>query len=289
MASVWSDIRYAVRVCRAHPGVTLVAVLSLALGIGANSTMFSLVDGMLLRPLPARDPGSLVWISARTAEGRGGAIGWLDYLDLKESATAFADIAVQNRRGAILPHDGEAELALMTLVSDNYFPLLGVEAARGRLFRDDLDRTMQNQPAVVISDSLWRRRFGADPGLIGPHHADERKQLHRGRDPAAGVPWSGARPAQRHLGAGQHLEGDGPPGRARGARSGTVRCDRAAAPGRSHSASPGATRDRGRALAARVPAALPRPAAVRDYGGRANPSVAASSACSCWRLSGWSS
>ncbi|MBI3279603.1 MAG: ABC transporter permease, partial [Acidobacteria bacterium] len=61
----------------------------------------------------------------------------------------------------------EAELALMTLVSDNYFPLLGVEAARGRLFRDDLDRTMQNQPAVVISDSLWRRRFGADPGLIG--------------------------------------------------------------------------------------------------------------------------
>jgi predicted permease len=167
MHSVWSDLRYAIRVFRAHPGVTLVAVLSLALGIGANSTIFSLVDGMFLRPLPVRDPEGLLWVSNQTAEGRQDSLGWLDYLDLKESKGVFADMAAQSRRGGLLEGQAEAELVLLTVVSDNYFSVLGVEAARGRLFRADADAALGNEPAIVISDSLWRRRFGADPALVG--------------------------------------------------------------------------------------------------------------------------
>ena len=167
MHSLWSDLRYALRVFRAHPGVTAIALLSLALGIGANSIIFSLVDGMFLRPLPVRDPKGIVWVQSRTSEGRESGLGWLDYLDLKQSAAAFSDIAVQNRRGGLLSTQDEAEMVLVTVVSDNYFPLLGVEAARGRLFREDLDAALAAQPAAAISDSLWRRRFGADPGMIG--------------------------------------------------------------------------------------------------------------------------
>ncbi|MBI3682328.1 MAG: ABC transporter permease [Acidobacteria bacterium] len=167
MHSVWTDLRYAVRVFSRHPGITFVAILSLGLGMGANSTIFSLVDGMFLRPLPVRDPAGLLWVTGRTAESRQSGISWLDYRDLGESAGAFADVAAQSRRAGLLEGPGEAELVLLTVVSDNYFSLLGVEAARGRLFRPDLDTVPEREPAIVISDSLWRRRFGADPSLVG--------------------------------------------------------------------------------------------------------------------------
>lgn len=166
MHSLWSDVRYTFRLFRAHPGVTVIAILSLALGMGANSTIFSLVDGMYLRPLPVRDPAGLVWVNTRSVEGREADLAWLDYLQLKESAGAFADLAVQNERAGLLNREGESELVLLTIVSDNFFPMLGVEAARGRLFRNDLDAAMANEPAIAISDSLWKR-LGADPSLVG--------------------------------------------------------------------------------------------------------------------------
>ena len=161
-----ADLRHALRVFRTYPGVTTVAILSLAVGIGANSIMFSIVDGMYLRPLPVRDPAGLVWIDNRMADGRSGDMAWLDYRAISSSAPAFADVAAQSRRGGILDNAGELEQVLLTVVSDNYFSLLGVEAARGRLFRPDLDANMA-EPAIAISDSLWRRRFGADPSLVG--------------------------------------------------------------------------------------------------------------------------
>lgn len=162
MRCLWLDLCYAVRMFRAHPGISSIAILSLALGIGANSTIFSFVDGIYLRPLPVRDPGGLVWVNNHTAEGRQLGTSWLDYLDLK-SAGLFADVAAQSRRGAMLDNRGEPELVLLTVVSDNYFSLLGVQAARGLLFGE----ASATEPAVAISDSLWRRRFGADPALVG--------------------------------------------------------------------------------------------------------------------------
>jgi putative ABC transport system permease protein len=167
MRSIWQDVRYASRVLRAHPGTVAIAVLSLALGVGANSIVFSLVDGMFLRPLPVSDPASLVRIEWQSVDGGSSSMAWSDLRSLTESGGAFEDIAAQNRRGGLLDTGGDVELTLLTIVSDNYFPLLGIEAARGRLFRADLDEALTSEPAVVITDGLWRRRFGADPGLVG--------------------------------------------------------------------------------------------------------------------------
>ena len=167
MRSVWQDIRYASRVLRAHPAAVAIAVLSLAIGIGVNSVIFSLVDGLFLRPLPVNDPDNLIRIEWRSTDGRSNAMAWTDLQALKESGGVFADIAAQNRRGGLLDTGSGLEMMQMTIVSDNYFPLLGINAARGRLFRADLDNALKNEPAVVITDGLWRRTFGADEGLVG--------------------------------------------------------------------------------------------------------------------------
>jgi len=167
MRSIWQDIRYSSRVLRAHPAAVAIAVLSLALGIGVNTVIFSLVDGLYLRPLPISDPDSLVRIEWQGTDGRSNAMAWTDLQALKESAGAFADIAAQNRRAGLLDTGGSLELTQLTIVSDNYFPLLGINAARGRLFRADLDDRPNSEPAIVITDGLWRRQFGADPNIIG--------------------------------------------------------------------------------------------------------------------------
>lgn len=167
MRSLWQDSRYAWRVLRAHPAAVAIAVLSLAFGIGVNTVIFSLVDGLFLRPLPISDPDSLVRIQWLSADGRSSAMAWTDLQTLRASAGTFSDIAAQNRRGGLLDVGGSLELTQLTIVSDNYFPLLGITAGRGRLFRAELDDQPGNEPVVVITDGLWRRRFGADPALVG--------------------------------------------------------------------------------------------------------------------------
>jgi len=167
MRSIWHDLRYAARALRAHPVAVAIAVLSLALGIGVNSVIFSLVDGLFLRPLPVADPDSLVRIQWQSTDGRTDGLAWIDLQALRESGGAYSDLAAQNRRAGLLDVGGEIELTPLTIVSDNYFPLLGVTAERGRLFRDDLDNRPNSEPTIVITDGLWRRRFGADPHLVG--------------------------------------------------------------------------------------------------------------------------
>jgi len=167
MRSIWQDIRYARRVLRAHPAAVAIAVLSLAVGIGVNTVFFSMVDALLLRPLPISDPDSLVRIQWQSTDGRSSAMAWTDLQALRESAGAFSDIAAQNRRGGLLDIGASPEMKQLTIVSDNYFPLLGITAERGRLFRADLDDQPGNEPVVVITDGLWRSRFGADPNIVG--------------------------------------------------------------------------------------------------------------------------
>jgi predicted permease len=167
MRGFQQDIRYALRVLRRHPWTASIAVLSLALGVGANAVVFSLVDGMFLRPLPVSNPDQLVRIEWRSADGRPSGMAWIDFNALRTSGGAFADVAAQNRRGGMLGTGADPELVLLTVVSDNYFPMLGVTAAKGRLFAEGLDTSMADEPAVAITDGLWRRRFGADTALIG--------------------------------------------------------------------------------------------------------------------------
>jgi len=146
--------------------MTIVAVLSLALGIGANSAVFSLVDGMFLRPWSVEAPDELVWVRHRALEGQGDSMSYADYRDVREQNTVFSGLVAESRRGGMLKVGGETNLVLVNVVSENFFEVMGVEAAVGRAFSSELDADATD-PGVILSHSLWARRFGQDAGIIG--------------------------------------------------------------------------------------------------------------------------
>ncbi|MBK8725226.1 MAG: ABC transporter permease [Holophagaceae bacterium] len=162
------DLSHAFRGLLRSPGFTATAVLTLALGIGANSAIFSLVDRMMLRPLPLPDPGRLMVVteySGRTAAPRDN-LSWPDFLDLQREATQFTGLAALRSTGLNLTGDAEPEQVRAGMVTANFFDVLQVQPRAGRGFRAE-----EGQPggprAVVLSDRLWKRRFGADPALVG--------------------------------------------------------------------------------------------------------------------------
>ncbi|HSU12929.1 ABC transporter permease [Longimicrobium sp.] len=173
MEGMLQDIRFALRTFRRAPGFALVAVLTLALGIGINTAIFSVVNGVLLRPLPYRDPGALVRLYHVHAEKapQGGPFSPQDFDDLKAGARGFRSLAsywfVPGESGLNLTGDGrEPRRVQGAFVSPEFFPLLGVSAARGRTLRAD-----ENVPGAdrvaVLSDAFWRSRFNADPSAVG--------------------------------------------------------------------------------------------------------------------------
>ena len=170
MDSVLHDLKYAARQLARAPGFTAVIVLTLALGIGANTALFTLTNAMLLRPLPGISHSeSLVWVSAtRGAGGRPTQMSYVDYLELVRGAgkllvgsSAVAETPLSIARG------GEPENVRGQLVSGGYFSLLGVPMAAGRGFSAAEDSAALARPVAVISHSLWSRRFESDPAVIG--------------------------------------------------------------------------------------------------------------------------
>jgi putative ABC transport system permease protein len=163
------DIRYAARRLRRSPGFTLVAVLTLALGIGANTAIYSVVDGVLLRPLPFADANRLVlvWETDRKSGTSREPASWPDYLDLaRQSHTLDGSAALSGAEVTLTPSDGPPVRVSGVAVSQSFFPLVGVQPLLGRLFTPEEDRP--NGPAVVVlGESLWRTAFAADPGIIG--------------------------------------------------------------------------------------------------------------------------
>ena len=161
------DVRYAARQLMRRPGWTLTVVVTLALGIGANTSIFALVNGLLFRPLPVHEPDRLVWVAIM--EGQSGhvrAMSYPGYTELRDRATTLSGLAAVH--GTYFSVGGQrAERVVGDLVSGNYFDLLGVRAALGRTFAPEEDATPGAQPVVVVSDRLWRDRFGADPRAIG--------------------------------------------------------------------------------------------------------------------------
>jgi hypothetical protein len=160
----WSDIRYALRMLLRSPLFTAVSVLSLAIGIGANSTIFSLANGLLLRPRAGlADPDRLVDIG-RSTRGHGfDNASYANYADLRERNTVFTDVAayrIEPRPYSLMGPAG-AERVYGVTVSGNYFSVLGAQPATGRFFGADEDRA-GGPRAVVISHRLWQRRFGGD-------------------------------------------------------------------------------------------------------------------------------
>jgi putative ABC transport system permease protein len=167
------DIRYAFRGLRKNPGFTAVAVLTLALGIGTNTTMFSVVNGVLLEPLPYEQPDRLVniWVDLGVGNQSLPAVHEGDFRDYKERAQLFEDFAAASggsfRAGAgILTGDGKPEQVDVSVVTANFFPLLGVNPMLGRQFTDD-EEALGGPQVAIISHGLWQRRFGADPSIVG--------------------------------------------------------------------------------------------------------------------------
>jgi len=167
------DIRYAFRSLRKAPGFTFVAVLTLGLGIGANTTMFSVVNGVLLKPLPYEQPDRLVniWVDLGVGNQSLPAVHPGDFRDYQQRSTLFEDFAAASggtfRTGAgILTGDGKPEQVDVSVVTANFFPLLGVKPALGKYF-DEEDELIGGAEVAVISHRLWSRRFGSDPSIVG--------------------------------------------------------------------------------------------------------------------------
>jgi hypothetical protein len=165
-----SDIRYALRMLTKNPAFASVVVLTLALGIGANAAIFSLLDKVLLQSLPVANPDQLVVLSAYDPkEGReiDGSFSYSMYQDLRDQNSVFAGVIARGGTRMNVSYDDQTERVRGELVSGNFFEVLGVRPWAGRLFTQDDDRTPGGHPVVVLSYSFWESRFNKDPNLIG--------------------------------------------------------------------------------------------------------------------------
>jgi putative ABC transport system permease protein len=163
--SLNQDLRYGLRMLRRNPGLTCVTVLMLALGIGANTAIFSVVNAVLLRPLPYHDPDRLVLVSHYRANRGESAFG-ADLLEWRDQAKSFEEIAGYAFDSADLRGNGETERLSSGMISAGLFEMLGVAPALGRTFTPEEDK-LGGPPVAILSDSLWRRRFDGDPRVIG--------------------------------------------------------------------------------------------------------------------------
>src|SRR6185369_2298165 len=166
MASLWSDLRYGLRLLRHAPGFTAVAVGALALGIGANTAIFSTVDAVLLRPLPFADPDGvvMVWEDATFAGFPRNTPAPANFVDWKKRNHVFSDMAATRGTSANLTADGPPEQVMGRAATANFFDVLGVKPVAGRVFTEDEDRT--GAPVAVISYALWQRRYAGSVDVI---------------------------------------------------------------------------------------------------------------------------
>ncbi len=167
MGTLTQDVRHGFRALRKNPGLTTAAILSLALGIGANTTIFTWVKAVLLRPIPgASDPGSLFVAVMMTRDGIRHSWSHPNFQDVRDRATSF-DMIAQDDLDLSLVADGHAERAFGALVSGNYFQVMGVGAAAGRLLTPTDDLTPGGHPVAVLSYPYWQRRFGGNRDIVG--------------------------------------------------------------------------------------------------------------------------
>jgi putative ABC transport system permease protein len=166
MNVLWQDLRYGARMLLKNPGFTLIALFTLALGIGANTAIFSVVNAVLLRPLPYHESDRLVMLSANEKDGVLGNTGYTTFLDWRERSRSFERLGVVRDWGGTLTGRGEPEVIRGLRVSADYFKLLGASPTLGRDFRSEEDRP-DTRYVVVISHSLWQRRFNSDPQAVG--------------------------------------------------------------------------------------------------------------------------
>jgi predicted permease len=165
--TTWQDIRFGVRMLRKNPGFTAVAVLTLALGIGANTAIFSVINGVLLKPLPYPEPGRLVWLSERGPDGEGGGpIAFPNFADWQAQQSVFEHFGVYKWENAALTGLDEPAQLEGARVAADLLAALAVQPAIGRLFRKEEDQPGASS-TVLISHALWQSRFNGSPEALG--------------------------------------------------------------------------------------------------------------------------
>ena len=164
--NLWQDLRYGLRLMHKAPGFTAVVVATFALGIAANAVIFSVVNGVLLKPLPYPQPEQLVTLHQSKPNFETGAVPYPNFLDLRKENRTFSAMAVSRSYGFTLNGAGEPERVSAQLVSADFFSMLGVEPLMGRSFSPGEDERGA-APVAVISADLWRQKFGSAPDVLG--------------------------------------------------------------------------------------------------------------------------
>src|SRR5215471_9696998 len=165
MPALLRNLRFALRLLSQNPGFALATILTLALGIGANTAIFTVTSALLLRPFPYHDPEQLVTLSAKDkSKDFGGTL--LRYELLRDANRSFQSVAVWTNDNFNLTGSGEPIQVPIARVSPSFFSLLGVQPHLGRNFADQ-EGHPEGKPVVILSDTLWRSRFHADPNIIG--------------------------------------------------------------------------------------------------------------------------
>ncbi|HYK92151.1 MAG TPA: ABC transporter permease [Acidobacteriota bacterium] len=167
MNRIRQDIAYGLRILTRNPGFAATAIVSLALGIGANTAVYSLVNAVLLRPFPLKEPDRLVAIYTSREGMKYGRSSYPDFEDLRDRCKAFSGVLARTYWPVSVKLGGKPEVVLGNLVSANYFEVLGVTPAAGRTFLAEEGKVGSSHAVAVISHNLWQRRFGSDPGIIG--------------------------------------------------------------------------------------------------------------------------
>ena len=183
------DARYALRMLRRNPGFSLLAILCLTLGIGANAAVFSWIEGILLRPYPLVVDQDRLFAVTGTSRGAPGHldVSWPDWLDLQRNSTLVEAFIGEKITGTTLSIGDRAERATGSLVSANYFDAIGVRPMLGRGFEPGDDSGRNAHPVTVISYQMWQDRFSGDPAIIGQNAGARRAAAHHRRRRAEGL------------------------------------------------------------------------------------------------------
>src|ERR1700730_3921562 len=167
METLLKDIRYGIRSLLKRPSLSAIAVATLALGIGANTAIFSFVNTVLLHPLPVNHPEQVVSVSIQAKDNSVGAISYPNFVDFRDHNDVMTGLSVYRFAPLSFSRDGNNERLWSYEVSGNYFDLLGVPTIKGRTLLPEDDAAKLAHPVVVISYGCWQRRFAGDPNVVG--------------------------------------------------------------------------------------------------------------------------
>src|SRR5690348_6368323 len=166
MNSFWQDVRYGLRVLAKNPGFTAIAVLTLALGIGANSALFSVVNGVLLNPLPFPNPEELYAVYSTSPTFEQSSISYPNFLDWQKQNHSFAELGAFRSENYNLTGAGEPERVHAHMISAEFFPAYGLNPILGRNFRPEEDKPGAG-PVTILGDGLWKRKFASSADILG--------------------------------------------------------------------------------------------------------------------------